>query len=306
LRNDRKGAAGRQLGRVARRERTCMKKAINYWAHPPMAMRRRTIDECIAHVSAAGFDAVELNVTDDGELPLKSTEKDCAAIRRKLDKAGLEIASLSSRLFWKLHIGSPRAAERNRAEKATKHMLKLAKWLGTDVLKFIPGAVSVFYDADAEIIPYDILYARSRQGIQRLVRHAEAHGVTLCIENVLNHFLVSPLEMRDFIDSFESQYVAAYLDTANVLAYGYPEHWIRILAKRIRRVHLTDAKFPVRTATNFCDLLTGDVNWPAVMKAFRTVGYEGYITAETVPIQEHALETRLRNMVNAMTTILSL
>jgi hexulose-6-phosphate isomerase len=86
--------------------------------------------------------------------------------------------------------------------------------------------------------------------------------------------------MRDFIDSFGSRQVVAYFDVGNVLSTGYPEHWIKILGARIRRVHIKDYKVAVGTAAGFCDLLEGDVNFEAVKKALAEIHYDGYVTAE--------------------------
>jgi len=96
-------------------------------------------------------------------------------------------------------------------------------------------------------------------------------------------FLLSPLELRDFIDSAKSRYVGAYFDVGNVLLTGFPEHWIRILGRRIKRVHFKDFKRSVGTVQGFCDLTKGDVNWKAVMKAFKDVGYDGPAVAEMMP-----------------------
>lgn len=57
----------------------------------------------------------------------------------------------------------------------------------------------------------------------RLAEYAEKKRVTIGIENVWNKFLLSPMEMRDFIDRIGSRRVAAYFDVGNVVRDGYPE-----------------------------------------------------------------------------------
>ncbi|MCL1796262.1 MAG: sugar phosphate isomerase/epimerase, partial [Clostridia bacterium] len=49
---------------------------------------------------------------------------------------------------------------------------------------------------------------------------------------------------------------------------------------RIARCHCKDFRLSVGTLSGFVDLLAGDVNYPAVIRALETVGYAGYITAE--------------------------
>ena len=116
--------------------------------------------------------------------------------------------------------------------------------------------------------------------MKELAPDAEAAGVVIGLENVWNKFLLSPLEMRDFLDKVGSDYVKAYFDIGNVVVNGYPEHWIRILGSRIARVHVKDFRTIVGNINGFVDLLGGDVNFPEVVKALREVGYDSYLTAE--------------------------
>jgi hexulose-6-phosphate isomerase len=281
-----------------------VKKSINYWSFPGGLEGQKNIADTFAEAKAAGFEAVELCCGESGKLSLKTTERQCMEIRNRAERAGVEIASLASGIYWSYNLGCNTVADRNRAEQATKKMLQIAQWLGTNALLFIPGAVDVFFNPAAEVIPYDVVASRVKEGTQRLVRTAEQCQVALCVENVWSKFLLSPLEMRDFIDGFGSEYVGAYFDVGNVLLYGYPEQWIRILGKRIKRVHLKDFKAGVGTFHGFCDLLEGDVNWPEVVRALKAVGYDGYCTAEMIPLYRTNPMVRIKNTSAAMDAIL--
>ena len=87
----------------------------------------------------------------------------------------------------------------------------------------------------------------------------------------------------------------------NVLINSYPEHWIRILGERIKKVHFKDFK---RSINNNCDLLAGDVDYHGVMKAFENVGYDNWATAEMIPPYKQYSETIIYNTSNAMDKIL--
>jgi hexulose-6-phosphate isomerase len=119
-----------------------------------------------------------------------------------------------------------------------------------------------------------------REGVAELAPVAEELGVVIGVENVWNRVLLSPLEMRDFIDGFSSPGVGAYLDVGNMIVSGYAEDWVSILGRRVCSVHFKDFKRSVGTLAGFCDLLEGDVNYPAVMRALRAVGYDGPCVAE--------------------------
>lgn len=281
-----------------------MKKSINYWSFEGGLAGTKDLVEYMQEAKTAGFEAVELCVADKGAFTLGASERECVGLRRQAERMGVEIASLASGVYWEYNLGCNAVAARNRAEQAAKKMLQIAQWLGTDAVLFIPGSVDVFFNPSAEVVPYDVLFARVKLGVKRLLRTAEQCKAALCIENVWNRFLLSPLEMRDFIDGFESEFIGAYFDTGNVMLTGYPEQWIRILGKRIQRVHLKDFKRAVGAAEGFCDLLEGDVNWPEVMKALRAVGYKGYCTAEMIPPYRHDAQARVKNTSLAMDSIL--
>jgi L-ribulose-5-phosphate 3-epimerase len=92
--------------------------------------------------------------------------------------------------------------------------------------------------------------------------------------------LLSPLEMANYMDELQSPYIGCYFDVGNVLQFGYPEQWIRILNQRIRKVHVKDFNMQVGNINGFVPLLSGDVDWDAVRNALHEIGYSDVITAE--------------------------
>jgi hexulose-6-phosphate isomerase len=88
--------------------------------------------------------------------------------------------------------------------------------------------------------------------------------------------------MIAFVDHFKSKHVNVHFDTGNIMEYQFPEHWIPMLGKRIRNVHLKEysKKSTDHSLEAFRPLLDGTTNWPAVMQGFSDVGYEGYLTFE--------------------------
>src|SRR5690606_27691514 len=133
------------------------------------------------------------------------------------------------------------------------------------------------------------------EAITGLASHAESAGVSIAIENVWNKFLLSPLEMRSFIDATGSSYVGSYFDVGNVVVNGYPEHWIRILGHRIKKVHFKDYRRQAGGLHGFVDLLAGDVNYPAVVEALKAIGYNNFVTAEMIPPYAHHAEQIIYN-----------
>ncbi|HOC32317.1 MAG TPA: sugar phosphate isomerase/epimerase family protein [Armatimonadota bacterium] len=260
-----------------------MLKGISRWSLPPDI----PLDECFRRAKQAGFDGLELSFDGEGDLGFSTTQAEAESIRRTADSAGMRIAGLATGFLWDHSLTASDPEVRGKGIAAVDKMLDIAAWLGVDAILVVPGSVDVFFLPDAEVVPYDTAYERSRDAIAGLVSKAEANKVTIGLENVWNKFLLSPLELRGFIDSFGSERVGSYFDVGNTLLMGYPEHWIPILGKRIARVHVKDFRKAVGTADGFVDLGEGDVNWSAVMGALRGIGYDGFVTAEMIPAYKH-------------------
>jgi len=277
-----------------------MKKSINYWA-----LTRKNIEENLRLVKEAGFDAVELTFGENDVLNPKVDKSFCKKILKQTKKIGIEISSLAPSFYWNYPLTSNKKEIRQKSIDLTLKYIELASYLNAKAVLIVPGLVGADFIPNSEIIDYDIAYERMRDAIKQILTTAEKKGIILCLENVWNKFLLSPLEMRDFINSIKSDYVKAYFDVGNVLLTGYPEQWIRILGNRIERIHFKDFKRAVGNINGFVDLLEGDVDWKKVMDALRKIGYDGYCTAEVFPYK-FAPDTLIYNTSKAMDYIFSL
>ncbi|MBQ8637306.1 MAG: sugar phosphate isomerase/epimerase [Clostridia bacterium] len=269
-----------------------MKKGISVWS-----FAEESLEKCFYLAKDAGFEGVEVALDTIGEVNLNSTKEDMEKIKGYAKAAGIELYSVASGLYWEKNYTDNDENIRKEAIEITKKQLELASWLGCQSILVVPGAVTADVD-------YDVAYERCFAALKELAPVAEEYKVELCIENVWNKFLLSPLEMRDMIDKVNSPYVAAYFDVGNVLLTGYPEQWIKILGSRIKKVHFKDYKTGVGTLDGFVDILAGDVDYVAVMNAFAKVGYDGWVTAEMLPPYKLFPETILYNTSNSMDKIL--
>ena len=82
---------------------------------------------------------------------------------------------------------------------------------------------------------------------------------------------------------------------------GYPEQWIKIMGKRIFKVHFKDFRV---SCSDMVDLLAGDVDWPKVMAAFKAVGYDGWASAEMIPQYTYASTQIVYNTSASMDRIM--
>jgi hexulose-6-phosphate isomerase len=129
---------------------------------------------------------------------------------------------------------------------------------------------------------YRDAWVRSQKVIrERMLPLAQELKIVIGIEEVWNKFLLSPIEFAEYVDSFKSPWIRAYLDVGNMLLYGYPQDWIRTVGKRIVKVHVKDFKWDGKAERFYWkNLGEGDVDWPEVRKALGEVGYQGYLTVE--------------------------
>lgn len=258
-----------------------MKKSINQWAFPyPEKMSLR---DCLQLAKDAGFDGIELNYDLENDLSPEKSTADYRAIRKMANEIGIEISGVCSFLFWPYPLTSNDPDERSRGMELATQMTQAAHDLETENLLVVPGAVHMPWRADHDPTPNDVCDRRAREAIGKLLPLAERLGVYLNIENIFfNGFLMSPFEMNDFVDSFGSQHVRVHFDTGNIMEYQFPEHWIPILGKRIKNVHLKEytKKGSDHSLEAFRPLLDGTTNWPAVLDAFAQIEYQDYLTFE--------------------------
>lgn len=276
-----------------------MKKGISVWSFAD-----GTLEENFTLAKQAGFDGVEVALAEEGEINLSSTEEDLLKIKETAKAVGIELYSVASGLYWQYSITSDDARQREKAKACVRKQLWTASVLGCDTILVVPGAVSVSFAPELGVVDYAVAYERSLAAFKELAKDAEHYKVNIALENVWNNFLLSPLEMRDFIDKIGSDYVGSYFDVGNVVYNGYPEQWIKVLGKRIKKVHFKDYRKSVGSLDGFVDLLAGDVNWPEVTAALKSVGYDGWVTGEMIPPYTHYPEVILYNTSNAMDKIL--
>jgi len=195
-----------------------------------------------------------------------------------LHSTGLEAASVCCSTHWKSPVSDPSPAVRETGLKGLEQALHDAKAYGASSVLFVPAVVN-------QDVSYDSAYQRSQEQIRKMLPLAGELGVKIAIENVWNHFLMSPLEAARYIDEFQSPAIGWHLDVGNVVTFGWPEQWIRILNKRILKLHIKEysVKKAAKTGPSSgfeARFLEGDNNWPEIMKALDETGYHGWGIAE--------------------------
>jgi len=256
------GAAQETLARTASPKRP-IKKAI-MWGTVGI---KGSVLEKMKAVKEAGFEGAEMN-----------SHMDQDEVLRARDETGLFIPSVCGVHHWSKPLSHSSPKVREEGLEALKQTLRDAKRYGASSVLLVPAVVS-------KEVNYADAWTRSQAEIRKAVPLAEELGVKIACENVWNQFLLSPLEAARYVDEFNSPAVGWHFDVGNIINFGWPEQWIRILGQRIQKFHIKEFSRKKRDNEGLwkgfeVKLLEGDDDWPAVMKAVDDIGYNGWTITE--------------------------
>lgn len=156
---------------------------------------------------------------------------------------------------------------------------------GVDRIKELGGSsllLVVRYDQQKS---YKDNWQETQQAIKDAAPYAEKQGIQFLIENVWASFLISPMDMKTYVDEIDSPAVGVHFDIGNVIRWGVAEHWIEVLGHRIKKLDVKE--FDLKIAMNEglrkgfgMPLGTGSVNWKGVRDELLKLKYSGWAAAE--------------------------
>ncbi len=259
-----------------------LRKALKF----SMIGGKGSVREKMALAKRVGFEGIDIDRRLDHDEVLRAR-----------DETGLIVHGVVSYDHWRLPFSHPDPQVRKQALESFLGAIRDAKTYGGTSVLLVPAVVN-------KQIGYAEAYQRSQAEIRKALPLAEELGIRILFENVWNNFLLSPLEMARYIDEFESPVCGAYFDVGNVVRYGWPEHWIRALGRRIGKLDIKEYSRKLQNeqgprAGFRVELGDGDCDWPAVLRALKEIGYSGWATAEV----RGGDEARLREISQRMDRI---
>jgi L-ribulose-5-phosphate 3-epimerase len=234
-----------------------------------MVSGQAPLTEKFKMVKQAGFEGIDVDRRLDHD-----------EVRRAKDESGLVVHGVVGYDHWEKPLSDPDPAVRKAGRESFIGSLHDCKAYGGTTALLVPGKV-------LKHVPYADAYQRSQDEVRKLVPVAGELQIFICIENVWNDMLYSPLEMARYIDEINSPWVGSYFDVGNCVKYGWPEHWIMTLGKRIKKIDIKEfsrelmntegpgAGFNLKIGDP-----GGDCDWPSVMAALDAIGYHGWASAE--------------------------
>ncbi|MBL8802851.1 MAG: sugar phosphate isomerase/epimerase [Planctomycetes bacterium] len=273
------GALGGALQATA--DRPKLRKACMLY----MCADGKTLREKFEILKRAGFEGVEL----DSPTPIPREE-----ILAARDATGLAVCGVVDSVHWRQSLADADEKVRAQAVAALETALRDCHAFGGESVLLVPAIVNTR-------VSYEQAYHRSQAELRKVLPLAAELRVKIGIENVWNDFLLSPLEAARYVDELESPWVGWHLDCGNVVTYGHAEQWVRILGKRLVKLHVKDYSRKRRDAEGLWKgfdvaLGEGDVDWKAVVTALDEVGFSGWASAEVAAGDEQHLRVVVARM----------
>jgi hexulose-6-phosphate isomerase len=257
--------------------------ALNYWVMGGFDARLDAYS-AIEKAKSYGLDGVELTFAE--VIKEEITDEEIVKLREFAEKKKIKLKTMATGFYWGTSLSSEDESERNKAIAFTEKYLTVASKLGVETILILPGWVEVPWEPALPVVPYNVAWENSINSLKALAPIAEKLKVNIALENVWNNFLLSPVEMKFFLDTIGSDFIGSYLDVGNVVRVGIPEQWIKILESRIKAVHIKNFK-----REDACgglhgfgeNILEGDINFDNIKNALAEINYTGPITAEMIP-----------------------
>ena len=239
-------------------------------AYGPLALFSGTFEEKAAKAAQSGYDGIELMVRDPSKL-------DWEAIKRTLLTAGLETSQVvTGELFGAdgLCLVTTDADLHRRAVERTRQVIDLAAELGAMInvgrlrgrLENLGGVANA----------WDIAVEQLRE----VVDYAAGKGVRVAIEPINRYetdFITTVADGLWMVDSLKADNVGLMLDLFHMnIEEASIEESLRLAEDRLWHVHIADSnrRYPG----------SGHIAFPPIFAALRDMGYQGYVSAEVLPL----------------------
>ena len=262
-------AAATTIGVPSIAEPKALKPKIKKSLKIEMVKEGDTIMDKFKLLKELGYDGVELS------SPHEFNHREILEAKQK---TGLEIPGVVNSQHWKLPLSHPDPAIRKQCSDSVITSMNDCKMYGGTTVLLVAGVVN-------EKISYADAYKRTQEEIRKLLPYAEKTGIKIAIENVWNNFLISPVEAARYVDEINHPLLGWYFDIGNILRYGWPEHWIETLDKRIMKLDVKEYSRKKQNDEGLwkgfdVELMEGDNNWPVIMQSLEKIGYNGWASAE--------------------------
>jgi len=251
-----------------------------------VCMPEFTVDEAIDKLAAWGYDGVEWRVRNqqpsaDGKPGFWAGNRCTITLDEVVDKAesvgkhcrdaGLEVASLAS------YLKCDELADIERVFVACGKMGAPQARVG------VPG-----YDGT---VNYRELFDKAVEDYGKVEKLARKHGVKAVIELHMGNITPSASAGYRFVGHFDAKHVGVIHDAGNMVIEGFEnfQFGMELLGEYLAEVHVKNAAWrkggrgpngQQLYERSWAQLREGQVNWADMMRALKSVGYDGWLSLE--------------------------
>lgn len=242
--------------------------------------------EAVARLARIGYAGVEIMADVPHAWPAYLLEEQKQGLRQALADNRLAISNINAFMmhavddprqkYWHPSWIEPDPHYRRIRIEHTKKALTLAKELGAPCITTEPGgpvAAGQSWQAALKLFV---------EMIKPVAEHAEKEGVLLLVEPEPGLLIETAEQFLEFMGHVDSPAVALNYDIGHAFCVGDdPAATIPQVARYIRHFHLEDI-----AATRVHHHLVpgeGAIDFPACIRAIRSIGYDGWLTVELYP-----------------------
>lgn len=237
--------------------------------------------ESLERIARLGFKGVEIMGDRPHLYPPDFGPDKIEELKAALVKHQLKVTNINS--FTLFAVGDtylpsfiePDKARRDIRVRHTKESLKVARDLGCRNISIPPGG-------PLEGMEWPAGAALFRDGLEQVIPDAESLGVKLLIEPEPELFIENSAEFLRFIKDFQSPALGLNFDIGHFFCVGEdPRAALEDLFEWIGHMHLEDIA-ATRVHNHLIPGL-GVIDYPAIFRAIKALGYKGDISLELYP-----------------------
>lgn len=251
-----------------------------------VCMPEFSVEEGIEKLAEWGYDGVEWRVVNqspsaDGKpgfwagnrctISEDEVLEKAEEVRKRCHDAGIEILSIASYL----NCGQPERVER---------VFEAAVKMGTSRIRV--GAAR--YNGTQD---YRRLLETTIEGYGKIEKLARKHGVRALAETHHGTIIASASAAYRLVSHFDPRYVGVIHDAGNMVAEGFENYQMafELLGEYLAEVHVKNTGWERgETGPNgqqlwrhgWAGMKEGVVDWAVLMKALKSVGYDGWLSIE--------------------------
>lgn len=228
------------------------------------------LEEAVRVTAEVGYDAIELGCFAP-HLTLEMAETRGDEVCAWLRGAGLPVSALSLTVEY---TSADEAVWQANVDE-TCRFIRLCGKFGTDTVKTMPGT-----PGSAKSTPRH--WDQFRRAMEAIVPLAEAEGIRLAIETHLNHLSDSIDAAARCIECGNPDVLGVNLDFCNVhTCHESALDAIERFRGRIYFAHVKDSLFSTDSG-EYVPMGQGKMDYPPIIERLRAVGYDGYLSIESL------------------------